>query len=360
MRSPDKWNRWRILLWPIALFYGALVWWRNFFYHIGFFVSRRIAVPVVSVGNLSVGGTGKTPAVIFLAKSFLEQGRRVGIVSRGYGRLSSGTVVVSDGVDILASTEDSGDEPMLMARRLPAVPVVVDEDRYRGAQVLVEQFSPDLVLMDDGFQHRGLARDCDLVLMDATAAQKDYRMLPYGMLRERLSALRRSRLIIWTRTDLQAPPAKIKSKVDSLGIAQVDSVMTIGPELQRVGTEELVQAANLHGRDIVAFCGIARPHTFYQSLISMNLEPAWTRYFSDHHWYSDSTLNDLANLVSAGGIFITTEKDAVKLPADFTGRHEIYTLRVEMSLDQKALERLQSILSASTSSLLKASGPADA
>jgi len=360
MRWPGKWNRWRIFLWPIALFYGALVWWRNFFYHVGFFVSRKIAVPVVSVGNLSVGGTGKTPAVIFLAEYFLEQGRRVGIVSRGYGRLSSGTVVVSDGEAILASTEESGDEPMLMARRLPAVPVVVDEDRYRGAQVLVKQFSPDLVLLDDGFQHRGLARDCDLVLMDATAAQRDYRMLPYGTLRERLSALRRSRLIIWTRTEFQTPPERIRRKVHSLGLEQVDSVMTVVPGLQRAGTQEWVQAADLHGRDIVAFCGIAKPHTFYQSLISMNLEPAWTRYYSDHHWYSESTLSDLANLESEGGIFITTEKDAVKLPADFTGRHEIYTLRVELALDQKALAKLQSILSVCTSLPLGASGRSDA
>ncbi|UCD36674.1 MAG: tetraacyldisaccharide 4'-kinase [Fidelibacterota bacterium] len=327
------------------MLYWGLAWWRNFFYNIGFFITRRVSVPVVSIGNLSVGGTGKTPATIYTALHLLGLGYKVGIVSRGYGRRSTGTLLVSDQSGVLETPLAVGDEPYLVASRLPGVPVLVDEDRYRGASVMIGRFKPDLIILDDAFQHRGLARDCNIVLLDAGSPRTDYRIFPYGTLREHLGALRRADLVIWTRTNTESPAPVLKRKISKLGVTQIDSAMVISPQLVNVTTGEMVPVERLRGERLLAFCGIAQPLTFYQALIFLELEPEAVRYYPDHFIYTEHEMSYLSGLSDNNQLLmVTTEKDAVKLNRGFLDRHRIYALRVEFSLAGRDLEVFQDTL----------------
>lgn len=337
--------RLRLLLWPVSMFYWALSWWRNVFYNSGFFITRRVSVAVLSVGNVSLGGTGKTPATLFIAQHLLRLGYRVGIVSRGYGRLSSGHRLVSDGRGQLASPQDSGDEPQLLARRLPQVPIVVDEDRYRGTVELIKQFQPEVVILDDAFQHRGLARDLDIVLLDANATPSDYRIFPSGALRESLAALKRADLVVWTRVNLRPPPQELRERVAAMGIPQIQSHMQVGGQLVAVGGGEAVSPEELPGEGVLAFCGIADPHGFYGALMSLGLEPESVRYYPDHHRYSEEDLADLSELTEDDRlVVITTEKDAVKLTPEFVAAHRVYAVRIEFSLAGPDLETFEALL----------------
>ncbi|MCH7528926.1 MAG: tetraacyldisaccharide 4'-kinase [Candidatus Marinimicrobia bacterium] len=345
MLSQRNWRRLRPLLWPVAMLYWGVSWWRNLFYRIGFFITRRVEAPVVSIGNLSVGGTGKTPATIYVAGLLMELGYRVGVLSRGYRRESSGTLLVADGKRILASAAESGDEPSLLARRLPGVPVVVDEDRFRGAAFMLQSCPVDVIVLDDGFQHRGLERDCDLVLLDATAPKSAYHIFPYGSLRESVAGLRRADLVLWTRTELNSPPDILVERLMEYDIPQITSRMEAPAQLQAVGSGPDLPAKELRDRRIAAFCGVARPHTFYHALMELGLEPEEVRYFPDHHRYSAADLAQLAALAPDDGwVLITTEKDAVKLPPDFTALQRVYALRVNMVLDKAQRERLVEVL----------------
>ena len=345
MTSQRMLTRLRPLLWPVAVVYRALSWWRNFFYNIGFFISRRVSVPVVSIGNVTVGGTGKTPATLFTAEHLLNLGFKVGILSRGYGRRTSGTVVVSDGQRVLSSVEEAGDEPYLMAKRLPQVPVLVDEDRYRGANAMIDQFHPDILVLDDGFQHRGLARDCDIVLLDASASLAEYHIFPRGELREPIEALRRADLVVWTRFNLGAPAPAIKERVEALGVPQVTSDMPVGAQLLDVATGKAVPPEQLRGERVLAFCGIVRPANFYGALMELGLEPETVRYYPDHYRYSPEDLRYLSELTEGNRlVMLTTEKDAVKLERGFVAEHRVYAVRIELRLGGPELETFGAVL----------------
>jgi tetraacyldisaccharide 4'-kinase len=339
------WDRLRPFLWPVAMLYWGLSWWRNFFYNIGFFISRRVSIPVLSIGNLSVGGTGKTPAAIFTGAYLAELGLKGGVVSRGYGRSSTGTVIVSDGETIHVPPDAAGDEPYLIASRLQGIPVLVDEDRYRGATVMINRFSPDVIILDDAFQHRGLARDCDLVLLDSCMPKSDYRIFPYGSLREHLGALKRATLVVWTHTDKQAPNPAIVDKINKLGVPQIFSVMDADSVLMEVASGSPTTPRDLEKKQLLAFCGIAKPINFYHALINIGLEPDQVRYYPDHHRY---TSEDLAYLSGLGEgkelVMVTTEKDVVKLDNDFLAANKVYALRMEFKLRGDNLDAFRDVL----------------
>jgi len=181
----------RIFLFPLALFYWGLMFWRNLFYNIGVFVSHSLPCKVISIGNITTGGTGKTPAVIYFAKLLKNHGQRVAVLSRGYGRSTTGTVVVSTGDNNIKNWKMVGEEPALLAEKLPDIPLVVDENRYRGGIYIAKHFNPDVIILDDGFQHRTLDRDLDIVLLNSNQSGIAYKLLPYGLLREPWHHLKR-------------------------------------------------------------------------------------------------------------------------------------------------------------------------
>ena len=249
--------------------------------------SRRLEQPVVSVGNLSVGGSGKTPFVIALGELLKARGVRFDVLSRGYGRKTRGVLVV----DADGNAADFGDEPLLIARRL-GVPVVVGESRYAAGRVAERKFQSQLHILDDGFQHRSLTRDFDIVLI--TERDFDDRMLPSGRLREPLSSLARADAVVLPR-----------------GLA-VDHPALREKPLWRI--ERKLVLPNLPSAPVV-FCGIARPEQFFAQVRAAGITPAAEIEFRDHHPYDRSDVERLLAMrvkLSAGG-FLTTEKDAVNL-----------------------------------------------
>ncbi len=303
------------LLLPLSALYGAGVALRLALYRRGILAVRNAARQVISVGNVAAGGTGKTPFVRWLAGELLRRGRHPSILTRGYGRGSRGTVVVSDGRGAFATVADSGDEPVLLARALPSVPIVADARRRDAAARAETLGTPvDLHLLDDGFSHVALARDVDVVLLDATAPDAAGALLPAGRLREPLSSLARADLLVVTKTE-QSDPGR------ALEIARR---FAPGVPVYRARTEVLgvtgrdglpVEPGDLPPGTAVAVAGIARPEAFGATLASIGIEPVELLSFRDHEPYGPASLGRIERALEESGAttVVTTEKDAVKL-----------------------------------------------
>jgi len=272
---------------PLSALYGAGVEMRNRLYERGTIHAKRLQAPVISVGSISAGGAGKTPFVIALGELLKARGIRFDVLSRGYRRKTRGVLVVEpDG-----SAADFGDEPLLIARRL-GVPVIVGERRYEAGRVAEQKFQPQLHLLDDGFQHRTLARDFDIVLLMADDFRD--RLLPSGRLREPLSSLNRADAVVLLSGLAAEHPA-----------LQQKPVWRIERELV---LPDLLAAP-------IAFCGIARPEQFFAQVRAAGITPAAQLSFGDHHDYDRSDIQRLLaerTKLQAGG-FLTTEKDRINL-----------------------------------------------
>lgn len=296
--------------------YLALVRARDQLYRHRALRSRAVPCGVVSIGNLTVGGTGKTPAVIHVVETLRRLGARPAVVSRGYGRRSRGVRVVTDGRSLAAAVEDAGDEPFLLARRLTDTPVVVGEDRYRAARQAVEQFGVTAIVLDDGFQHRGLVKDLEIVLTRGARPWGNGWIVPAGPLREPLDALRRADLIVATGDDRAASLAAVEPARDRyapdvpLLWATQDAV-----ESWEAHDPSPAPATALSRRRLVAFAGIADPFRFRHSLAALEVTVAAFERFPDHHWYVRADLERLGRLASAldADGLVTTEKDWVRL-----------------------------------------------
>jgi tetraacyldisaccharide 4'-kinase len=290
--------------------YGAVAGTRNFFYDRGWLRARRLNGPVVSVGNISTGGSGKTPFVILLGELLQARNISFDVLSRGYGRKTRGVLEVDPG----GVSRDFGDEPLLIARRLQ-VPVIVGESRYEAGCFGEKKFGPRMHLLDDGFQHRGLARDFDIVLLTPEDAQD--RLLPAGRLRESLSALRRA--------DVVALGAE----------AHARAFGTAGKDIWRVARGlDLKNATQPIPLSPVVFCGIARPQNFLAQLRAAGIVPAAEVVFRDHHAYSEKDIRDLLQVKAhrSGGGFVTTEKDAVNLGGFLDAMAPLSAIPVSMEL----------------------------
>ena len=275
-------------------------------------VRRRLPLPVVSVGNLSVGGSGKTPAVAALAKLLLAAGARPVILSRGYARrdVVEGVLVVSDGRLVFEPVERSGDEPQLLARTLPGVPVLVCPDRHLAGVLAARRFGADVVLLDDGFQHLELERDIDLLLVRPEDVRDE--LLPQGRLREPLSAAQAAHAIVVPGSFSEAAPvAAMLGKGPVFTLAQEFAT----PRLVRPFGDRVPQGAFGENKRLVAVAGIARPERFFKTVEALDWEIAQAMVFRDHHWFTSKdveTIHDAVQVLGAGGV-ITTEKDAVRL-----------------------------------------------
>jgi len=283
---------------------------RNALYDHGTLRARRLQGPVISIGNLSVGGSGKTPFVILLGELLKARGLKFDILSRGYGRQTRGVALVDPG----GSARDFGDEPLLIVRRLQ-VPLIVGEDRYAAGVFAEANFGPQLHLLDDGFQHRALARDFDIVLVTPDDARD--RLLPTGRLREPLSSLRRADAVVLTS-----------------GASDENFPMN-GKLVWRV--RRSILAKNVPPRPL-AFCGIARPQSFLLQLRTAGIEPVAEAIYRDHHAYTEQDIHqllELKNKSEAGG-FVTTEKDGINLDGYFSALEPLAVVPVKMELADSA------------------------
>lgn len=286
--------------------YGAGVHVRNRLYDGGIFRSRKLAGPVISVGNISAGGAGKTPFVILLCELLKQRGVAFDVLSRGYGRATRGVRLVTPN----GSAEEFGDEPLLIARRIEC-PVVVGESRYDAGLFAEKKFGPQLHILDDGFQHRSLARDLDIVLLTPEDLQDD--LLPTGRLREPRTSLNRAHVLV-VSGDLNASALPLSSK----------PIWRILRDLQIPGAP---------ARPIV-FCGIARPKRFVEQLQSKGITPVEEKLYRDHHAYTDKDIDELLRLQTQSGAdgFITTEKDAVNLGPRISGLGRVAIAQVTMEI----------------------------
>jgi tetraacyldisaccharide 4'-kinase len=311
-----------------ALLWEAVARARNALYDAGRLRPRRLACAVVSVGNLTVGGTGKTPVVSHLAAALRDAGLRVGVVSRGYrGTAERRAALVADGRAILLDARAAGDEPLLIARDNPGVPVAVGADRAAAARLLLEAVPLEVLLLDDGFQHRRLARNLDLLLVDAGDPWGNGRILPRGPLREPLEAVARADAIVLTRSNGSVPEAvravleRHHPRVPVLhcGLRPRGFVRPDG------GT---IATASLRGFAAFAFSGIARPERFERDLLALGLRLAGTRRFPDHHRFAPDDPGALAEAARACGaeVLVTTEKDLVRLPGPPPASPPLYAL----------------------------------
>jgi tetraacyldisaccharide 4'-kinase len=282
---------------PLTGLYVAATALRNTLFDRGVLSARRLEQPVVSVGNLSVGGSGKTPFVIALGELLKARGIRFDVLTRGYRRKTRGVLVVETN----GNAADFGDEPLLIARRL-GIPVIVGESRYEAGRVAEQKFHSQLHLLDDGFQHRSLVRDFDIVLM--TERDFDDRMLPSGRLREPLSSLRRADAIVL--------PRDFSGQTFSVHELTIESLARQGKLIWRMTREISMPAAPAAP---IVFCGIARPQQFFVQVRAAGITPAAEVEFRDHQAYDGRDIERLLAMrgkLSASG-FLTTEKDAVNL-----------------------------------------------
>jgi tetraacyldisaccharide 4'-kinase len=302
---------------PAAWVYRSGLLLRDVAYGRGWLTRGRLGCPVISVGNLALGGTGKTPAVEMVARWLAEDGRRVAIVSRGYGRRPGAPVeLVSDGSGPRLPAERAGDEPLLLARRLPGVAVVVGADRLAAGQWAVAHLQPDVVLLDDGFQQRRLLKDVEIVCLDARMPWGPGGLLPRGTLREPPSALRRADLLLLTRGDGGRSLAGLVEEIrQHAGPAPCLAAEYVAEGVEELGSGLRHPVEALRGRGVLAFAGIAAPERLAETLLTHGALVRDLIAFPDHHAYTARDLDAVgrrARTVGAG-LVVTTEKDAVRL-----------------------------------------------
>lgn len=303
------------LLFPLSLLYGLAVRTRNLFYDIQLLRSTDVGVPVISIGNITAGGTGKTPIVAETVRLLREAGMRPAVISRGYGRASTGMVTVCDGKNVLAGVEEAGDEPLLLARLTGNAIVVCDEHRVRGAQYAVKEFGADVIVLDDGFQHRAIRRTADIVLADVQQPPYGTMLLPAGYRREPMSSLRRASAVVATKArDATAATAMFLDPGMEFTGAQFSAGFHPGGIRNIIGG--IRQSLEiLKGHSAIAVCGIAVPESFRTTLASCGVTVKEMFAFPDHHPFTQQDVGKIiaAFHASSADFILTTEKDAVRL-----------------------------------------------
>jgi tetraacyldisaccharide 4'-kinase len=328
--------RWALApLVPLSHLYGFGMLARKRLYSVGLLKERSLPVKVISIGNLTLGGTGKTPVVIALANELHDSGHAVGVVSRGYGRQPTEDVVeVSDGHSRKSDPRQTGDEPFLIAERCLGVPVAVGADRYAAGQYLLGRFSLDTLILDDGFQHHALKRDVDVVLVDATAPFGNGYLFPRGRLRERLSALERASLVVVTRAgqgEFHGVFEAIHHIAPAARLCATDFVPT---GLRRIDGSRSQPPDALKGERVVAFSGIGNPESFRRLLERLGALVVDHCLFPDHHVYCIRDMRRVVQLAATlrADRVVTTEKDAVKIRLLTHGDDDpgVWALRIDL------------------------------
>jgi len=345
---------------PLGLVYGAAGNARRALYRAGVLRVERIAAPVVSVGNLTAGGTGKTPLVEWLARAAAREGRRVCILTRGYGRADAGErVVVSDGERVLAEAREAGDEPRLLAESLRGLPVAVvsDANRVAAARWALESLRSEVFILDDGFQHLRVARDLNILTLDATDPWGGGRLIPRGRLREPPGEMRRADIIVITRAELAGDLEDLRARAGSLSggrpvfVARTATLRLAALDGAAVGetggareTNEITQTLRADiPQPLAAFCAIGNPQAFFAHARRHAFTLNYTRAFTDHHAYTQRDVDECVREAVRHGAraLVTTAKDAVKLRA-LRFALPCYVLEIALKFDDE--QRMRAIL----------------
>ena len=325
----------RLILTPIYGLFKMIVGIKNFAYNRGWKKPVRVEARVISIGGLSFGGAGKSPMTLYLAQKLVERGGKSGsvaVVSRGYRRRTRGLVIVSDGRKVLAGVHQTGDELHLIAKRVPGAAVIADEVRERGARRAVDIFGAKVILLDDGFQRRGLGRDVDIVMLEAGVAAGEGVLY----LREGLSSLKRADAVVI----LDASEEQKRSARARLGRFEGLRVFFGRRKVRgiyRLADDKREDSRRIAGKRVSAFCGLAHPERFLGTLEETGLHSEKLLIFPDHCDYKERQLGRVARFFTESGaeVLITTEKDAVKLPPVLYSL-PIYYLSIDLEMEDEA------------------------
>lgn len=324
---------WGVILFALSVLYGAAVYLRRIFFGLHIFKRKKISCPVISVGNLSLGGTGKTPTVIQVVQLLRRNNRRPVVVSRGYGRQDeTEIIVVSDGRSVLVDTQTGGDEPVMIGSKLPGIPVVVGSRRYQAALLALQRFSPDVVVLDDGFQHIQLRRDLDIVLLDAGNPFGNGKLFPAGILREPINALKRAHAVLITKTDVATDVGKLKETIRQHTRARIFTSRQVPVDLIDYRNSDIKPLTVLRGSKVLALSGIARPDSFTSMLRSLGADIVAACTYRDHFDYQRSDLAAVFQKAADEKIsmIVTTEKDAIRLKK--LHAEGVWALRIELTV----------------------------
>ena len=324
---------------PLSVLYGATMRTRLELYRRGLLATSKLPAPVISVGNLTTGGTGKTPLTESIARMLAQQRRRVCILTRGYGRQKPNKrVLVSDGEKVLASETDAGDEPRLLAENLQGLAAIIsDADRFAAGQWAIRELGSDVFILDDGFQHLRLARDLNIVVVDATQPWGNGHLLPWGRLREPRSGLSRADCVVITRADQAEDVDVLREQVREL--SRNKPISTSAMRVRRL--RKLSEKSSESGipdhevpRPVAILCGIGNPPAFIRQLQDAGYDQSWVSAFPDHHLYSQQEVDEVVAKAKRTGAqcLLTTAKDAVKL-RDLRFDLPCYVLDIEIAID---------------------------
>lgn len=327
-------NLFRILLLPISLIYLSAISLRNFFYDKGIFKSHKISKPVISIGNISTGGTGKSPFTVFLTEYCIHNNIIPAVISRGYKGISKNIEIVFNGSEITSEFKKCGDEPLMIASTLSLYKnkffVATGSDRVKTAEFVINKFNPDVLILDDAYQHRKIIRDLDIVLIDAEEFVNNRflhsAVLPAGNLRE--YNLRRANIII------QNNKFKNFEKIEKLEkftgeVFMLNYKVTGFCDINNISYE-------INGKDVCAFAGIAKPQTFFDELKKFNCNIIDAISFRDHHNYSIQDILKIKAKATKDNIFITTAKDFIKIKYfnDFLKYFNVLFMKIELNLEK--------------------------
>jgi tetraacyldisaccharide 4'-kinase len=303
-------------------------------YHRGWAAVRRLPCRVISIGNLTLGGTGKTPIVELVADFLRREGMHVGVLSRGYGgRSQSAITIVSDGKRCLVSPEVAGDEPVLLAEHLVGLPVIVGKDRYAAGMLAIERFGVEVLILDDGFQHVQLARDLNVLLLDAVRPLGNARLFPRGDLRERPIGMTRADAIVFTRWDAEPAPPLTTLKLVQLGLPLFCSQHE-PLDLRALSDGHCLPLTAIKDRRLLAFCGIGTPDHFRHTLQALGAEIVAFAVFPDHHLYTRLEIEQMVQMANQhdAEAIVTTEKDGVRLRRLQLWTKQVWELRIRATI----------------------------
>ena len=343
----------RALLWLPARLYEFGVRLRVAAYETNYLKPKRLDATVISIGNIAVGGTGKTPFVHYVARYLKEEGHSVAILTRGYGRKSTGRRILNDprvapegrdrnGAEIY---QEFGDEPLMLARSLPDVPIIIDKDRYESGAHAGREFGADVLILDDAYQHLALARDLNILLLDATDPFAGFEMVPFGRLREPLYGIKRADAVIITRADRPFDQAQVNAIIKYFCGEKVP-VMYVYSSIKQLRhlSGEAYDASQFRGWNVSLMCGIGNPHAFADDVLQIGINIVAEHFYSDHHPFTQRDLDEVtraAREVGADAI-ITTEKDAVRLEGLKHSDIPVYAAQLEIESEDEV--RLKSLL----------------
>ena len=335
----------RLLLHPLSFLYGLITTLRNYLYDTNILKTNKLPCKVISIGNITTGGVGKTPTVEFLALHLQSIGKNVGIVSRGYGRSSKHVRLVTNGFDKPSSWEQYGDEAFLLSQNLNSIPIVVGESKYEAGLKITSEFNLDVIIIDDGFQHRSLYRDLDIALINSKDTQKTHKLLPLGNLRERISGLKRADLIIYTKTNLHNNLGYLNRLLKNVDIEKINSMLITKSML--IGKDKTeIDKANLKSKNIYLLSAIGDSSGFKNTVKKIGANIVGHSKFLDHYKFKTSDLQKVQNDAKkfSANYIITTEKDLVKIP-DINLKIPVYALKTEMhfSPNNKLEDKINSL-----------------